>query len=550
VDGDRRAGARAAGTVRWPSGLSSGFVALVLLCGLALPEGYASATRAPAASLFAYAGGQAVAPPACPASAVPVHQCTLAQALRLAQAGSTIDLATPGKSAVYVGNWNVLTAGTSTAAPLTLRPAPGAQRPVLGGNGGLLGGCGTPTCDGAVLTIGHHVHLDLMGITIRNADNTASGLGGAIANTYGGTVTVVSCYFRHDYANASGGAIDNAGTEGSGTLAITGSRFVSNSSVNSDGGAIANADVGGRGKVSISSSTFVGNSAINGDGGAIDNGDTHGTGTLTVTSSSFLGNVAGRAGAIDNADNATATLEVTGSQFTGNVAAIDDGGAIDNADWGGTGTVVVTGSTFSANKTIGNGGGIDNADSMATSRGLVEASLSTFSGNIAEVHGGALADADTGRGTLELWASTLSANKANDIYATPGDHRGGDSVSAGPGGTVWAAADIFNAPCRMGGGTWEDKGYNIGDGTTCLRNGRADVGHGADRLGRLAANGGPTKTILPLVDNPAVSAIPYRTHVLLGRTQVTLCPAPDQRGHTPSGDHRCDVGAVQSQVAG
>lgn len=503
----------------------------------------AGASPAPATKLYAYARGAAAAPTGCPTTTTASDQCTLAEALSLAGAGTTVMLATPGRSGRYVGNWVVSTRGTTSSAPVTIEPAPGVSGPILDGNKGEVTGCGTPACDGPVLTIGTGVHFDLNGVTVQNADNTGQGLGGAIENVRGGTVVVSGSDFLRNYTNADGGAIDNADLVGRGTLTVTGSTFMGNYAVNDDGGAIANADVGGRGSVSVSGSTFSGNNAINGDGGAIDSGDTMGTGHLVVSSSTFVDNLAGRAGAIDNADNAKGTLVVTRSSFSGNVAVLDDAGAIDNADWGGTGALTVSGSTFSGNDTVGNGGGIDNADSMAQSHGTAVISNSTFSKNIADVHGGAIANADFhSHGTVVISASTFSANKANDIYGSAGG-RGGGAISTGNAGVVWAAADIFDGFCHRVGGSWDDEGYNVGQDGTCLGKGTSDVSHGAGRLGPLADNGGPTKTMLPLKGNPALGVIPYKTTVVLDHMTITLCPVAGSQSKGP-GQH-CNAGAAQ-----
>jgi hypothetical protein len=497
-----------------------------------------------AATLYAYVGGQATAPAICPETSAVTDECTLTQALARAGPGTTVALATPGRSGVYVGNWVIGTAGTSDAAPVTIKSATAAGAPVLGGDKGQARGCPTKSCAGPVLTLGRLVHLHLVGLTIRNADNTASGLGGAVQNNRGGSLSVSYCRFLADYANADGGAIDNGDDGGSGTLLVATSLFKGDSAVNSDGGAIANADLGGTGTVVITASQFTANSAINGDGGAVDNGDSHGHGTLRVLASMFVGNVAGRAGAIDNADNGRGTLTVSGTTFSGNVAALDDGGAIDNADWGGEGTLTVSRSTFAGNDTVGDGGGIDNGDSERASRGTATVSTSTFSRNTADVHGGALDNGDYGRGTLVLWASTLSSNAANDIYGAPGQ-RGGGSVNNGGQGSVWAAADIFDAPCRMSGGRWHDGGYNVGTDSSCLHRASGDVGSGANKLSRLADHGGPTKTEVPTTGNPAIGAIPYGTRVHLGHSTLALCPAADQRGSRSRAQQRCDAGAVQ-----
>jgi len=302
--------------------------------------------------LFAFAaGGAPASQTSCPASSVVPERCSLALALSLAGPGDTVELATPGGGGVYRGNWRVSTESTSAARPVTIEPASPGTRPVLSGNGGQTAGCGTPSCDGPVLTVGAGVHLDLRDVVINDASNTTSG-----------------------------GAVDNADENGTGTLTVSGSTFSNDFAVNADGGAIANADMGGTGQVSVTDSSFYDDGALSGDGGAIDNGDTGGKGTLVVTGSVFEQNAAGRAGAIGNGDNASGTLTVASSSFVTDVAATDDAGAIDNADWGGHATAHITTSTFFGDDTTGNGGAIDNADSETTSQGTIYISDSTLYG--------------------------------------------------------------------------------------------------------------------------------------------------------------------------
>ena len=494
---------------------------------------------------FAYAtSGAPGNQKSCPANAVVSQRCSLAQALSLAGPGDIVELATPGGAGVYRGNWRVLTGGTSASDPLTVEPAIPGLRPVLSGNAGGTVGCETSSCDGAVLSVGAEVHLELRDVVIRDADDTTSGLGGAVQNIQGGAVGISGSLFMDDEANADGGAIDNADVGGTGTLTVTESTFSNNFAVNGDGGAIANADLGGTGQVSVSDSGFYDNGALSGDGGAIDNGDTRGKGTLHISACVFEQNAAGRAGAIDNGDNGTGTLTVARSSFITNVAASGDAGAVDNADWGGHGNAHITTSTFSGDDTVGNGGAIDNADSETTSRGTTYVSDSTLSDNTADMYGGAIDNGDGGPGTIVLWASTLSDNQANNIY-DGFNRRGGANVHNGRYATTWTAADVFDGPCRTDRGTWEDAGYNVGDGVTCLYRGPHDIAHGAGYLVGLGNYGGLTKTELPTSANPAIGAVPLGAKAELDQLQVQLCPTTDQRGnYSPSGQP-CDTGATQ-----
>jgi hypothetical protein len=230
----------------------------------------APAASAGATTTYAYAAGRAVSPTSCPQTAATSQQCTLATAVSLAKAGGTVALATPGKTGHYVGNWSIATSGTSSSAPLTIKPVPGVIKPVLDGNHGKPAGCQTKACNGPVLTIGSGVHLDIYGLTVQDADNTLSPFGGAVQNN-GGTLSVSACTFSRDTAK-DGGAIGNAGLVATGTVTVSGSTFTANTATGSaggvyDGGAIDN---NGTGTLAVSGSTFSANTAKDG-GGTINN---------------------------------------------------------------------------------------------------------------------------------------------------------------------------------------------------------------------------------------------------------------------------------------
>ena len=198
-------------------------------------------------------------------------------------------LATPGNgtnAADYVGNWTVITTGTSAAEPLTIEPAPGIANPTLSGNGGSGTGCTTSICDGPVLAITQGSYVDIVGITVKDGDNTATGFGGAIANPDGGNLTVSGSTFQGNMAG-NGGAIANGDDGGIGTLSVSTSTFSGNMAT--DGGAIDNGNDGGDGMLTVSNSTFSANQAT-GDGGALDNGDQFSIGILSVAGSTFSAN--------------------------------------------------------------------------------------------------------------------------------------------------------------------------------------------------------------------------------------------------------------------
>jgi len=146
---------------------------------------------------------------------------------------------------------------------------------------------------------------------------------------------------------------------------------------------------------------------------------------------------------------------------------------------------------------------------------------------------------------VTVTASTFTGNHATD-------HGGAiDSGDSYGGGSVTVAGDVFGTSCDQPGGSWTDGGYNAGADTSCFSATPAtgDVNAGSAMaldLGSLAGNGGPTQTIEPLSGSPVIGIIPDPATVTLGGGQVTLCPATDQRGYTSAPDTSCDAGAVQT----
>ena len=130
---------------------------------------------------------------------------------------------------------------------------------------------------------------------------------------------------------------------------------------------------------------------------------------------------------------------------------------------------------------------------------------STFWGNRA-TDGGAIDNADRGGAGLAISASTFSSNTAT------GEGGAIDNADHAGTSTVWVAADIVNGSCDRPAGTWNDEGYNVGINKTCLNAGSGDVGQGANQLGPLANNGGPTKTMLALEGRPHARHRPLRDH--------------------------------------
>ena len=292
---------------------------------------------------------------------------------------------------------------------------------------------------------------------------------------------------------------------------------------------------------------FSGNSAINGNGGAIDSGDTRGTGTSPL-GFQFVGNVAGRAGAVDNADNGSGTFTVyatprfrimslhstmagpsttpTGPERAPSASRAPRSRATRPSETAGRSTMPTTlAAGDAASCRLRHFGRI-----LPTSTG-VPSTVRTWAAS----------------GTIVLWASTFSRNSANNVY-TGARGPGGGAVYLGETRGSLGRGQYFQRTVPF---VWRVHG-RTGATTSAeqhLPSGEAkrDVGHGATHLGPLAANGGPTKTAVPSKGNPAIGAIPYRTSVALDSQRITLCPTSDQRGKRRTrATRRCDAGSVQS----
>ena len=184
------------------------------------------------------------------------------------------------------------------------------------------------------------------------------------------------------------------------------------------------------------------------------------------------------------------TLTVTNSTFSDNRT---DHGVVN------FGTLTVTNSTFSDNRANQFGGGIYNAE-----RGTLTVTNSTFSGNSATYGGGGIDN----RGTLTLTNSTIALNTAPT----------GPDIS----GTVSTAS--HNLIGKTAGSSGVTHGVN------------GNIVTSDPKLGPLADNGGPTKTMALLAGSPAIDA-----------ALRSSCPARDQRGVTRPQGNGCDIGAFERE---
>ncbi len=282
--------------------------------------------------------------------------CSLRDALAVAQAGDTIDFGVTGTMTLTLDQ---LTIGTDLSIS-----GPGASSLTISANDAF-----------RVFWINESVETTISGLTV--ADGQAQD-GGGIFNR-GGTLTLSNCTLSANSATYDGGGISN---RFDGTLNVYDSTFTGNEAIR-NGGSIDNRDT-----LSVSNSTFTGDSAGNWGGGIYNY-----TGIVTVTGSTFSGNgeYTDVGGGICNHQGA---FQVTGSEFSANNARVS-GGGIYNED-----VLTVTGSDFISNTTA-RGGGIYNT-------GLMTVIHSTFFNNSVSSNGGGIHNVSV----LTVTNSTFYSNTA------------------------------------------------------------------------------------------------------------------------------------------
>jgi len=233
-------------------------------------------------------------------------------------------------------------------------------------------------------------------------------------------------------------------------------------------------------------------------------------GSVTVTNSTLSGNSSGAdAGAFLTDGGAISAVHsgvtLANSALSGNSAVFGSGGGISAI----AGDVTLTGSTLSAN-TAKRGGGI------SAQAGAIFLTNSTLSGNSAANWGGGIYSAYGD--AVELTNSTVSANSAGVVNVN--------------GGGIFRKTNTYSAIQVNNSIVAGNVGGDLNKDLTVSSSG--NIIGGDPQLGALAANGGPTETMLPLPGSPAIDAI-----------ACTNAPATDQRGVARPQGAQCDIGAVE-----
>jgi Right handed beta helix region len=261
-------------------------------------------------------------------------------------------------------------------------------------------------------------------------------------------------------------------------------------------------------------------------------------------------------------------LAITGGHATGN------GGGIFAA-----GPLTLTNTTISGNSADAAGGGI-------ASQGLITMTSSMVDSNVSSGVGGGISTGPDSPG-LTMTDSTVSDNVGGGIATVPnaqqvsvsavnstitGNTNGGSSLGSGifSGGSTTLVyttvarnvagnfgniasltLESFGSVVAESEGTGNclakttSHGYNYSDDGLCGFTAPTDRENAAPpQLGPLAANGGPTPTLLPEPGSPLIDAIPIGSCQADGAAGITN----DQRGVTRPQGSGCDIGAVEVEV--
>jgi hypothetical protein len=360
------------------------------------------------------------------------------------------------------------------------------------------------------------------GFTSDVANTTSTKEGGGAIFEDGGALTVINCTFSHNTCassgqDVSGGAING---QGSSTLIIVGSTFSDNSG--SNGGGVGTQDE----NVTVVNSTFANNSATGTDGNPGNGGN---GGGLTY-------------------DGAHVSLTLCGDTFTGNKSNAA-GGAVFRVgynDQGGAPSVVtIDRSTFDSNTTDAN---VGNAAGLYLENVELAITNTTISNNTGHYGGGLWAGQSD---VLDLQNVTIANNTASGgggIWFANGvtgtllnctvAGNTGDGLFGGDTGVALKDTIIANnvrgtldstTNCAETHASGEpDIQYPQAGGKPCT----SDATIADPKLGTLADNGGPVKTMKPASGSPAIAA---------GKS----CSPTDAAGTTrPSA---CTLGAIESQ---
>jgi hypothetical protein len=374
--------------------------------------------------------------------------------------------------------------------------------------------------------------------------------GGGVAAVQDGSVAMASSTVSGNSVQASTTETAPTGSTleagGGGLLVLSGTSVINSTTITGngagstgatvtegDGGGVLalNSSVGG---LIIQRSQLTSNTAYSGLGGGLISVD---TGSTTLQGDTITGNTAtATPGPFANASGSgggvfgSGTTSITNTWLAGNHADLVGGGLVESG--GG----LLTGDTVSGN-TAGSGAGLYAAPLVAVSQ-PVQIVNSTFAGNDAQGPGGGIVANAVG---VDVNYSTVTANggsSGSGIYLAPGSTSSPDS-SVNVTGSIVSGNVTDDCASAYYGSVVTSSGYNL-LGSTCTNDPAPTDLVGVDaKLGPLANNGGPTRTVALLPGSPAINA-----------GGGPNCPSTDQRGEPRPQGKACDIGAFESAYNG
>ena len=254
----------------------------------------------------------------------------------------------------------------------------------------------------------------------------------------------------------------------------------------------------------------------------------HRNGSLTVRHLGITGGKVSGSGSVGGGMRSTiGTVVLEDDTFSGNtLTGTNIYGAGAGVDGG---TIVVRRSTFSGNAAGGyasSGGGVYGRGYLPQ-QDTIDVSDSTFVGNTA-FSGAAV---DNLSGTTDDPISVRSSTFVDNVGATQLGGVQGTTVSG----------SVFSGTSGLCLSQLVSLGWNVGSASdSCFLKQPTDLIVSDLLLGPLAANGGPTQTVLPQAGSPVLDRIPVGTAGLCDGTTTT-----DQRGSVRPDGSACDAGSVE-----
>ena len=332
---------------------------------------------------------------------------------------------------------------------------------------------------------------------------TECSFSGNSARVYGGALYSYSCQGEAADCDFSGNSADSGGavynTNGTST-SFSGGSFSGNTA--RMGAAMYNS----ASSPSLTKVLFSENTASDSGGGVYN----YSGSSPAVTECVFSDNTAKRAGGMGNTSSSNPV--VTGCTFSGNTASSDHGGGMLNSG----SSPEIRRSLFLGNTAKDMGGG------MLNLMGNPVITNCTFSGNEG-VRGGAMANFQS---TVTMRSSTLAGNEgstAAGVYAYDGSFSAVNCIFWNPSGAEIVSAGGASAPVT----------------DSVVRGGYTGLGNtGSDpKLGSLAWNGGPTRTMALLSGSPAIDM-----------ASAFFSPSVDQRGVSRPQKNGHDRGAYEAGI--